>query len=133
MIEGLRVAPAYFDARHEGKVQKSCQECKRTVNATARQHMGCGYEPAIAGAVPWSPPAWRDRGLRTTVCPGYTTALPATMECFDAYPQWEARTLTEYLGEPPTDAALAAMAALKAGINEHQADSMRRSSTKGGA
>ncbi len=138
MTEGLRVAPAYFDARTGpdkpfAPLGANCQECRANVIATTRQELGCAYEPPIAGAHPWSPRAWADRGLRTTTCPGYTTSLPAVVEVFDAYPQWEQGTLTEHLdGEAPTRPALDALGTLRAGIKEHEADSIRAKS-KGGA
>lgn len=124
MIEGLRVAPAYFDARRDNVVPKSCEECKRTVNATSRQYMACGFEPAVAGAQPWSPSY-----MQTTVCPGYTTSLPAVEETLDAYPHWKAGYLTEALdGESPSKGLLDCLSALEGGINEHHAAEMRKKS-----
>lgn len=122
MIEGLRVAPAYLDARADNRVPKSCDECRAMTTTTTRQDMGCGYEaPIEAPASVWSPPYHL-----ATVCPGYTTSLTAVVECYPAYAQWEQRTLTEYLGEPPTEIALMYLAELRGGINEHQAAETRR-------
>lgn len=130
MIEGLRVAPAYFDARREGVVPKSCQECKSTQTMVTRQYMRCGYESAVGdpSAQSWSPPY-----MRTTVCPGYTTALPAVAEVLDVHAHWKAGYLTESLdGEAPTKAVLDCLSALEAGINEHQAAQLR-AKQKGGS
>lgn len=127
MIEGLRVAPAYFDARADNDVPKSCEECRERTNVQMRQDMGCGYEKAIdaPGSV-WSPPY-----MQPTVCPGYTTSLVPVRECLAAYVQWEQRTLTEYLGAPPSEVALTYLSELRGGINEHQAAEMRRKAQKG--
>jgi len=96
---------------------------------TTRQHMACGYEAPLAtgAAQPWAPSY-----METTVCPGYTTALPAVAEVLGEYVQWEARTLTESIGSAPTDQALVCLSRLKAGINEHAAAEMK-ARAKGGA
>ena len=127
MIEGLRVAPHYFDARNKGAVVRSCEDCKATTDVTTRQHMGCGYEARIADAQPWSPRGWADRGTaRPEVCPGYTTSLPAVGEFFAAHPQWKAGTLSDYLdGERPTSPALDCLAVLDSAIKEHESDAIR--------
>lgn len=97
-----------------------------------RQAMGCGYEPATAGAQSWAPASWADRGLSTTACPGYTTSLPAVLEIVEAYPQWERGTLTEALdGEPPTANALTHLMVFQAGLREHEADMMRAAQKRG--
>lgn len=85
--------------------------------------MGCGYEaplPAALGtARPWMPPYWIKEGLTSTVCAGYSCALPEVVEVTHAFAQWEAGTLTEWLdGEPPTRALLDGLAALKRGRSE---------------
>lgn len=128
MIQGLRVLPAYQDARAKGQVigSKGCEECKRTVSVERRQYNGCGWEPAIAGARPWAPASWLERRLETTVCPGYSTSLPTVLEMTWAYPQWKEGTLTDFLGgQPPTPVALVCLTTLDAGIEEHRADLLR--------
>lgn len=136
MIEGLRVYPAYQDARNGGQVvgAKGCEECKRTVSIEQRQDMGCGYAPSIEQPRSvWAPAAWRDdhRADWLTVCPGYSTSLPGVGEIVDAYPQWEQHTLTDYLdGQSPGPIALRYLTALRAGINDHQADTMRAASKR---
>lgn len=138
MIEGLRVAPAYLDARNGPSKPfapngKNCEECRRNVTAAIRQDLGCVYEPRIErpGSV-WAPQSWIDRGVATTVCPGYTTSLPAVVEVIDAHAQWKAGYLTEALdGEAPSSVALECLTALEGGINEHQADTIRRKSKAG--
>lgn len=130
MTEGLRVAPAYLDARRDNLVPKSCEECKRTQTMVTRQYMRCGYEPAVSDQ---SAQSWSPSYMTTTVCPGYSTALPAVAEVLDVHAHWKAGYLTESLdGEAPTKGALDCLSALEAGINEHQADVMRRTA-KGGS
>ena len=122
MIEGLRVFPAYQDARRLRQVLSDCATCQREQTMTTRQALGCAYMPPVADAQPWVPPAWRDDDRRLTVCPGYTTSLPAVFEVAVAFPQWKAGTLTDYLdGTPPTSVALACLAALDDGAEEHKA------------
>lgn len=133
MIEGLRVAPAYLDARADGNVPKSCEECRKQTNVTTRQHMACGYEKALDVDPSTLTGLWSPTYMRTTICPGYTVGLPATQEVLGAYVQWEQRTLTEYLGAPPTEVALDCLKWLRAGINEHAAAEMKRKHPKGGA
>lgn len=103
------------------------------MSATVRQTMGCGFEPATADAHPWTPSAWIDRGESPTVCPGYSTTLPAVGEVMNLYPQWEQHTLSDYLGGPASRQALDCLTALRAGIKEHEADKMSRVGKKGGA
>lgn len=131
MIEGLRVFPSYQDARATGNVvgSKGCEECKRTVNLDTRQALGCGWEPAIAGAQPWAPPAWAERGWTAETCPGYTTALPCVVELAGCHAQWKAGTLTDYLdGERANAVALDALAWFDGAIEIHKADQMRAAS-----
>lgn len=131
MIEGLRVFPAYQDARGKRLVMATCEECKRTVSTDTRQAMGCGWEAPIDGARPWSPASWAERGIATSTCPGYTTTLPIVGEIIDAYPQWEQGTLTDYLdGTAPTPIALTCLTMLRAGIREHEAAPLREASQK---
>ena len=54
MIEGLRVFPAYQDARRRKAVVSDCVTCKREQTMTTRQAIGCGYEPALADAQAWA-------------------------------------------------------------------------------
>lgn len=128
MIEGLRVFPYYQDARLSGTVigSKGCEECKQTVNVAARQDLGCGWEPAVADARPWTPSPWVDRGDVTAACAGYTTTLPSVQEVVAVYPQWERGTLAAYLDDvSPPRLALDYLAALHSAIELYRADVMR--------
>lgn len=102
------------------------------MTASVRQQMACGFEPAIAEAQPWTPSAWIDRGIEPSVCPGYSTGLPAVGEVLELYPQWEQHTLTDYLGGPASRGTLDCLAVLRAGIKEHESDRLSRAGKKGG-
>jgi alpha-D-ribose 1-methylphosphonate 5-triphosphate synthase subunit PhnH len=126
VIEGLRVAPAYLDARADGSVPKSCEECKRNNPVTTRQYMGCGFEEPVDDARPWAPSY-----MATTACPGYAVELPMTREVFSAHVQWKHGTLPAFLdGEQPTSVALHCLGEFEAGINEHSAAKVREASEK---
>ena len=135
MIEGLRVFPAYQDARRRKAVVSDCVTCKREQTMTTRQAIGCGYEPALADAQAWAPPSWADSpGMTLTTCPGYTTTMPAVLEVVDAFPHFKAHTLTDYLdGAAPNPVALGCLAVLDAGVEEFKADCAREAMKKPGA
>ena len=90
-----------------------------------RQAMGCGYEPAIKGAAPWTPRAQIEAGSTNTTCPGYTTSLPVVREVVDAYIHWERGTLADVIGARPTPTALHCLTALAAGSNEQRDQRLR--------
>jgi hypothetical protein len=64
--------------------------------------------------------------LDALTCPGYASELPEVDEIVYAYPQWKERTLTEWLGEPPTRQLLTGLACLEAGKNQCESDRMER-------
>jgi hypothetical protein len=122
VIEGLRVHPHYQDARRDGILRfgPTCEECMQRNHVTVRQQLACGFEPRIEGAEPWHPLYWLRHGLELTTCAGYTTQLPEVVEVVEAYPHWEAGTLTDYLdGERAPAGFLRALVMRKAGLNEH--------------
>jgi hypothetical protein len=60
------------------------------------------------------------------MCPGFACSLPEVDEVVMAYPQWKERTLTEWLGEPPTAPLLLCLAALEGGKNQAEADRVEK-------
>jgi hypothetical protein len=105
-----------------------------------RQMMRCGLEPPIA---PERLVLDKDghaigfehngkRMFRTMpkldagVCPGYASTLPEVIEVVLAYPQWKERTLTDWLGAPPSPVLLACLAGFEAGKNQCESDRMER-------
>lgn len=64
----------------------------------------------------------RTRGEELSTCPGYSTSLPMVGEVVEAYPHWEAGTLTDLIGGAPSRALLLGLSALKAGHAERSRD-----------
>lgn len=78
-----------------------------TLPRERRQLIGCGYEPAFAGAKPWQPPGgklgYKQRPL-PVICAGYTTRLPEVVEVARAYTHWLHGSLQAFCGgEPPNE------------------------------
>jgi hypothetical protein len=64
--------------------------------------------------------------LDASTCAGYASTLPEVMDVVLAYPQWKERTLTEWIGAPPTPVLLAYLAAFEGGKNQCEADRIER-------
>ena len=64
--------------------------------------------------------------LDAATCAGYASTLPEVIEVVLAYPQWKERTLTEWLGEPPTPVFLTCLAMIEAGKNQCESDRLER-------
>lgn len=77
-LEGLRFLPWLQDAitRSPDLAIADCQKCMTNLSTSERQALGCGYEPPVPHAQPWSPP----RGKRPTACAGYLCTLPTVIE-----------------------------------------------------
>ena len=102
------------------------------MNVETRMDLGCGWEPARAGAQPWSPASWASRGSDVSTCPGYTASLPEVVEVVGAYPHYEHGYLAEYLdGATPTPVALDCLAVFHYALEGHRGDVMRERA-KGG-
>lgn len=71
-----------------------------------RQGWACGYELPPAPNVPVM--AWSGLGYsgpQPTICPGYTTSLPETIECARAWKWWSKGQLAAFVDSAPvTDA-----------------------------
>ena len=73
-----------------------------------RQGWGCGYEAAPAPGVPvmpWSGGSGYD-GPAPTLCAGYTTALPETIEIARAWKWWTKSQLDVFVDRAPVAAAV---------------------------
>lgn len=91
MIEGLKALVWWHEAVKRGLVSK-CETCMETRTAEQRQLLGCGYLPPPeeskrAYVRPWAGLGYKDK--QPTVCPGYTTSLPETIEAARARLHWE--------------------------------------------
>jgi hypothetical protein len=117
VIEGLRLLPWLQEALKRDREQSGsdspfqtladCRKCMETSNQKERQSWGCPYEPKHdrIEAQPWSPASLNSKwdGDPPTVCPGYTTSLPETIECARAWMHWSKSQLETFCGGPPTD------------------------------
>lgn len=80
-----------------------------------RQMFGCGYEPPPADnlrpfvGIP-RPEGYSDD--EPTVCPGYSTSLPETIEIARGWLHWTKGALREYTGGQPTVAMVAGIEVL---------------------
>lgn len=137
MIEGLRLAPWFYEAqrREACAVPSTCSACMQTFSSSKRQALGCAYERAVPWATPWTPVAMNAsyRGTMPTVCPGYTTNLPEVVEAVRARVHWSKGSLTTFTkGEPPSDALIYAIEIVEGGFNEVQAWVAKPSKDGGG-
>lgn len=75
-----------------------------------RQMIGCGFEPAFAGATPWQPPITKlgYRHPRPTVCAGFTTRLPEVLEVARAHTHWSKGSLHALIGKDEPNEILVA-------------------------
>lgn len=104
----------------------------------ARQLQRCAYEPMLPVTEQGGSPHYvREEDGATyriltipkpdlNVCPGYSCSLPEVDEVVMAYPQWKERTLTEWIGEPPTAPLLLCLAALEGGKNQAESDRIEK-------
>lgn len=99
-----------------------------------RQLVGCGYLP-----VPDKLRAFVDRSaplgcnVEPTVCPGYSTNLPETIEIARARLHWSKGSLRDFCGERPDESLLMGIEILEGASNECQAWCMENPVKKGGA
>jgi len=86
-----------------------------------RVAIGCGYEAPQANARPWQAPADADVDS-WTVCPGYTTTLPETIDIARAWVHWRVGELASYCDGPaciPLVSGCEALAGIVAGFESY--------------
>ncbi len=148
MIEGARLLPWFQEAQRSRpaavKHYTDCQRCMKTNDLQMRQSMGCGYEPALAGAQPWRPDGF-ERGRPVSeddplgrherdpeVCVGYVVSMREVIEASRARLHWEKGTLREWcMGSEPTPGLLLALEELECESSAMQAHRMEQAG-KGG-
>lgn len=117
-MEGLKLIPAWQNAKRSNTRgiwdYDSCDACRAEVPAESRRDYACGYEPTtgpcrlrLEGA-----------GIEPTVCPGYSTSLPETIEIARGWSWAERGCLRDFCGGPPTDAMLLGVELFGGAINE---------------
>lgn len=120
MSHGIRGQPWLFWKQRDqpGTVSHllDCGSCKKTYALQSRQLMGCGWEPAIAGARPWWP---SDLSGEPDVCIGYARRLPEVVEVSRAFTHWKHGTVREFFDNAPiTGPLLQGLEELSASVNE---------------
>jgi hypothetical protein len=84
----------------------------QTVARDTRRMIGCGYEPALAGAKPWMPPVGSPISYRHSlpvICAGYTTRLPEVVEVSRAHASWTHGSLQAFCGADHPSEVLVAL------------------------
>lgn len=127
--------PAWHRAGSEGVMITDCATCTRERDQYTRQLLGCGWEPAPApqlrpfvrapipeGAerpplpddhpIDRPPPPW------PTVCPGYSTSLPETIEIARAWNHWTKGSLRDFCGSRPAVAIVEGVELFDAWVND---------------
>jgi hypothetical protein len=83
----------------------------QTITRDTRRMIGCGFEPALAGAKPWMPPLSPKVGYKHSlpvICAGYTTRLPEVLEVARAHASWTHGSLQAFCGsDVPTEVLVA--------------------------
>jgi hypothetical protein len=93
------------------------------IPADQRRLMACGYEPPVEGARAWTHPGQEPRfegDPIATVCPGYTTKLPAVIDVAIARLHWQNGELAGYARGEPSEQLMSSIAAYDASSNEMQ-------------
>lgn len=103
----------------------------RDMSAEKRQGIACGYEPRVPHGMPASPAAMNSAwtGPRSddgkyhlpTVCPGYTTSLPAVQEIALARMHWGKGGLRDFCVGQPSDHMLRGIEILEGADREREA------------
>lgn len=99
---------------------KSCDDCHKQNPRGVRQAWMCPYEtPNASCRTPVIPPAYSGQPL--TVCPGYTTSLPETIEAARGWRHWDRADIRAFTGgEWPTTALTLAIETFDDAVAKHQ-------------
>jgi hypothetical protein len=139
-VEGLRLLPwtQELNRRSPGWLP-NCEDCMRTRTQESRQMIGCGYEPPPpenkrpylslwnGGSLPNYP------GPKSTVCPGYSTNLPETIEAARARLHWSKGELSAFTRGEPSEALVIGIEILEGAVNELQSWGAKSRADGGGA
>lgn len=85
----------------------NCKACMTAYSTPIRQGWGCGHELPPAPGVPVAP--WSGCGYdgpAPTICPGYTTTLPETIEAARAWKWWSKGELAAFVDGAPVSGPL---------------------------
>ena len=123
MIEGLRVLPWWHEAARRSLLgdKSNCETCMTRQSPHARQLGGCGYEPLLETREPWSGGSLPNySGPQTTVCPGFSIALPEVIEVARARLHWSKGSLDQFCHGQAHDALIEGIEYLDGAVSEFQ-------------
>ena len=135
MIEGLRAAPWWNEARTAGQAPKNCDDCMATTSLDTRRQIGCGYllqaekprrQPPIEALSEGNAHEW-------DTCPGYTTSLREVEDASHALAWSTNGELELYCDGRPAPSLLAAVGVLRVAVRGFESHKMRHPDKKGGA
>jgi len=124
-VEGLRLFAWIQEANNRdllGPMAK-CETCMESLEEEQRQLAKCGYAPPLTDSRAPFAAAWGGLGYsgpKPTVCPGYSTSLPETIEILRARLHWSKGSLREFCGGKPTDALMVGIEIAEGAENERQ-------------
>ncbi len=124
MIEGLRLLTWWQEAISRNLLgdKSNCEACMKSLSEETRQLAKCGYAPPLTDSRAKFAEAWSGLGYsgpKPTVCPGYSTSLPETIEIARARLHWSKGALTEFGGKP-SPALMMGIEILEGASNECQ-------------
>jgi hypothetical protein len=117
--------------------QSKCETCMETQTNEQRQILGCGYVAPLDESRRRHIPIWQGgslpnyKGPKTTVCPGYSTALPEVIETVRAHRHWSKGNY-QVADREPRDAQVIALEIFDASLSEYQSWSMTSEEDGGG-
>jgi len=95
-----------------------------------RRNLGCGYEPALDGARPWQAPI--EAGVdEWSVCPGYTTSLPETIDVARAWLHWSKGELVAFCDGRACPSLVSGIEIMAGTMSSFEGYSMRESAKRG--
>lgn len=137
-MEGLRLLPWIHEAeRRKDWDLQNCDDCMAHTSEQVRQTMGCGYAPVPTGPLARMvniPVPTSGCRVSVTVCPGYSTRLPETIEAARARLHWSKGGPSSIGIRDWADSPLAlGIEILEGASNEAQAWAMENPPKKAGA
>ena len=116
--------------------KSKCSDCRTALSVESRQMAGCPYEPQVPPdrAVfvrPWAGLGYA--GDMPSVCPGYSTSLPETIEIARGRLHWTKGELGQFCAGQATEAMIIGIEIAEAASNEFQIWRTTPASKGGGA
>jgi hypothetical protein len=100
VIEGLRIAPWFFDQLRRNPsnmaMLNDCGQCQAQLSELQRQALRCGYLEQVRDGAAWS----HRNGPTITTCAGYAAKLPQVIEVIRAHHHWSKGELQSFAHNP---------------------------------